>query len=285
MMAIRFIEQRPLLLARFGLLTGFLLFLLCNLLALVYIATIILMRGNTAPVWDFYTTTQSLVLSLDVVAGGLLAVGFWNFGRRHDYLGPALGNLAIGFGLFALVTLTWRLRLMVTPFEEVNPVSRLATGGGAYSKFVPQFEFFHVNFVGFMVSALLMFILMNLLAGVIRNYRVFENFQDTNLGLLRVYGILYLVGSVSMGIGWFTFSPGITGTGLGDLLLGVFVLSWVVLYIFLPLLGIRVFTTAFNIHRGALETAGFILRRKMEREEAATAPRVGAALGGGRPGR
>jgi hypothetical protein len=125
----------------------------------------------------------------------------------------------------------------------------------------------------------------NIIAGVIRNYRVFENFQDTNLGLLRVYGILYLVGSVSMGIGWFTFSPGITGTGLGDLLLGVFVLSWVVLYIFLPLLGIRVFTTAFNIHRGALETAGFILRRKMEREEAATAPRVGAALGGGRPGR
>jgi len=280
MMAIRFIEQRPLLLARFGLLTGFILFLLCNLLALVYIATIILMGGAPAPVWDFYTTTQSLVLSLDVVAAGLLAVGFWNFSRRHDYLGPALGNLAIGFGLFTLVTLTWRLGLLGTPFEEVNPVSRLATGGGAYSKFVPQFGFFHVNFVGFMISALLMFILMNMLVGVIRSYRVFENFQDTNLSLLRVYGILYLGGSVAMGIGWFTFSPGVTGTTLGDLLLGVFVLSWVLLYIFLPLLGVRVFATVFNIHRGALETAGFILRRKMEREEASATPRVGAVLGG-----
>ena len=280
MMAIRFIEQRPLLLARFGLLTGFILFLLCNLLALVYIATIILMQGAPAPVWDFYTTTQSLVLSLDVVAAGLLAVGFWTFGRRHDYLGPALGNLAIGFGLFTLVTLTWRLGLLGTPFEEVNPVSRLATGGGAYSKFVPQFGFFHVNFVGFMISALLMFILMNMLVGVIRSYRVFENFQDTNLSLLRVYGILYLGGSVAMGIGWFTFSPGVTGTTLGDLLLGVFVLSWVLLYIFQPLLGVRVFATVFNIHRGALDTAGFILRRKMEREEASATPRVGAVLGG-----
>ena len=284
-MAIRYLEQRPLLLARFGLLTGFMLLLLSNLLALIYIATIILMRGNTAPVWDFYTSTQSLMLALDVVAGALLAVGFWNFSRHHDYLGPALGNLAIGFGLFTLVTLTWRLRLLGTPFEEINPVSRLASGGGDYSKFVPQFGFFHANFVGFMVSAFLMFLLMNMLVGAIRSYRVFENFQDTNLGLMRVYGILYLGGAVAMGIGWFTFSPGVTGTGLGDALLALFVLSWVILYIFLPLLGARVFTTAFNIHRGALETAGFILRRKQEREESITAPRVGASLGGTKPGR
>jgi len=236
-------------------------------------------RGNVALVWDLFNTLQSLVLGLDVVAFALLAMGFFEFSRHHDYLGPSLQNLAIGFGLLALVTLTWRLTALSLPFEDINAVNRLALGGGDYGRFVPHFTVLRENFVGFMLSSFLVFMLLNMLVGSLRNYRAIENFPDVNLGLFRLYGLLYLVAALLMGLGWMAFSPDVTGGWQGDALLGVYVVSWVILYVIVPIVGTTVFWYCFVIHRAAVDTLSFILRRKAEKEEALPGPRVGQSLG------
>ena len=275
----RFILSRPLLLARAGLLTGFSILFIHSALCLVYISVMVYVRGDVASVWDLFNTLQSLVLGLDVVAFALLAVGFFEFGRRHDYLGPSLQNLAVGFGLLAMVTLTWRLTALGMPFEDLNAVNRLAIGDGDFGRFVPQFNVLRENFVGFLLTSTLVFLVLNMLVGSIRNYRAIENFPDVNLGLFRFYGLLYLVGALLMGLGWMAFSPDVTAGWQGDALLGVYVVSWVVLYIIVPILGVTVFWYSFIIHRAAVETLSFIQRRKAEKEEASTSPRVGQSLG------
>ncbi len=275
----RFIASRPLLLARAGLLAGFAILFVHCVLALTYISLMVYVRGNVVRVWDLFNTLQSLVLGLDVVAFALLAVGFFEFSRRHDYLGPSLQNLAIGFGLLAAVTLIWRLSAFGMPFEELNAVNRLAIGDGEFGRFVPQFNLLRQNFVGFLLTSFLLFMLLNMLVGSMRNYRAIENFPDMNLNLFRLYGLLYLVGALLMGLGWMAFSPDVTANWQGDALLGVYVVSWVILFIIVPIVGTTVFWYSFIVHRAAVETLSFILRRKAEKEESSPSPRVGQALG------
>ncbi len=278
-MPLGFLEDRPLILARVGLLGGFAMWIAFSLVALAYISVIILTRGEVKAAWDAYSTLQTMVLSLDIVAAALLTLGFFELGRRHDYLSVPLNNLAIGFGLFALVTLLWRLSLLGAPFEDVNSIHRLSTGDGGYSRFVPELNFLRDNYAGLIVSAFLMFVLMNLLVSIMRNYRAFENFQDVGMGKFRLYGLLQLVSVLMLGMGWLAFSPDYTAGWEGDALLGVYVLAWVVMFLIMPLVGAWAFKDAFLIHRAAIETLSFIIRRKAEHEEATATPRVGQSLG------
>lgn len=278
-MPLGFLEDRPLILARVGLLGGFAMWIAFSLVALAYISVIILTRGEVKAAWDAYSTLQTMVLSLDIVAAALLTLGFFELGRRHDYLSVPLHNLATGFGLFALVTLIWRLSLLGAPFEDVNSIHRLSTGPGTYSRFVPELNFLRDNYAGLIVSAFLMFLLMNLLVSIMRNYRAFENFQDVGMGKFRLYGLLQLVSVLMLGMGWLAFSPDYTAGWEGDALLGVYVLAWVVMFLIMPLVGAWAFKDAFLIHRAAIETLSFIIRRKAEHEEATATPRVGQSLG------
>jgi hypothetical protein len=278
-MPLGFLEDRPLILARIGLLGGFAVWIAFSFVALFYIAIIILTRGEVLAAWDAYSTLQSMVLSLDIVAAALLALGFFELGRRHDYLTVPLNNLAIGFGLFALVTLIWRLSLVGAPFEDVNSIHRLATGPGTFSRFVPELDFLRNNYVGLLISAFLMFILMNLLVSIMRNYRAFENFQDVGMGKFRLYGLLQLVSVLMLGMGWLTFSPNYTGGWEGYALLGLYVLAWVIMFLIMPIVGAWVFKDAFLIHRAAIETLSFIIRRKAERDGSTGSPRIGQSLG------
>jgi hypothetical protein len=77
-----------------------------------------------------------------------------------------------------------------------------------------------------------------------------------------------MVGAMLMGLGWLAFSPSMTGTTIGDLFLVIYVFAWLTLFLVLPILGLWVFYPAFTIHRSAVETLKFILRRKSERDRA-----------------
>ena len=258
-------DLRALFVARLGLLSGFALLLVVSILWVIYIIMLIFSKGDPEPLNAVWGPIQSLVLSLDLLAVGLLAIGFWFFGSRHDTIRFQAQNMAMGFTTWTLVTLMWRARLLWTPSEELNPISKRFSGG-EFDIFMPHFEAIRANYVGFFISSLLMFVLMLMLVRLIRNYRVWENFQSVNLNLFRVYGLFHLVGAVLMGIGWYAFSPGTTSSVLGGTLLVVFVVGWITLFLFLPILGIWIFYPAFSIHRSAVETLKFILRRKAERE-------------------
>lgn len=259
-------EKRPLMLARIGLLLGLMLFLLINVLWLIYFSVLIFTRGDPESVWNLYWPLQVMILTIDVVAGALLTLGFWQFGLRHDTIRTQATNVALGFGVWTLVTFTWRLKLLWTPAVEVNPISRHFKGG-EFGLFVPHFDFLRDNYLGFFLSSMLLFILMFMLVTLIKNYRVYESFRSVNLNLFRVYGLFHLVGTILMGLGWFAFSPESSATVVGSVLFVVFIMAMCIMYIALPLLGVWVFQTAFVIHRSALETLGFIIRRKAEREE------------------
>ena len=264
--------------ARLGFLSGFaILFLFC-LLLITYTVMLILFGGDPARFKGLFVPVQALVLSLDVVAGGLLALGFWTFGMHHDTIKNQAQNMALGFTIWTIVTVTWKLRLLWTPLEEINPISKRLTDGEA-GIFVLHFEFFRVNYVGFLITSTLMFLLMTMMVRLIRNYRVYENFQTVNLNLFQVYGLLNMVGAVLMGVGWLAFSPGMSGTVGGSLLLVFYLVAWVLLFLVLPILGLWVFFPAFRIHQSAVETLKFILRRKSERERAETSTEVGVARG------
>jgi hypothetical protein len=258
-------ESRSLLIARLGLLVGFGLLLVFNALLIVYTVLLIFSRGDPQPYEAAFYPVQSTVLSLDLVAVGMLAVGFWAFGAHHDTIRNQAQNMSIGFAVWTVITLSWRLPLLWTPTEEVNPVSRRFVGG-EFGMFMPHFEFLRVNYMGFLISGTLMFILMLFLVRLIRNYRVYENFQSVNLNLFQIYGVMYMAGTILMGLGWWAFSPGMTGTTLGDLFLVIYVFAWLAMFLVLPILGLWVFFPAFSIHRSAVETLQFILRRKSERE-------------------
>jgi hypothetical protein len=261
--------------ARLGLLIGFGLLLLFSFVVIAYTVLLIFSGGDPEPYSSLFTPVQWLVLTLDVVAGACLAIGFWAFGVHHDTIRSQAQNMAIGFAIWTGVTLTWKLRLLFTPMEEINPISKRLTEG-EYDIFMPHFEFFRVNYVGFLISSILMFVLMTMMVRLIRNYRVYENFQSVNLNLFQMYGLLTMVGAVLMGIGWLAFSAGMTGSVGGSLLLVMYLVSWLTLFLVLPILGLWVFFPAFTIHRSAVETLKFILRRKSERErvEASTEPEV-----------
>jgi hypothetical protein len=219
-----------------------------------------------------------MVFTLDVFACGFLAVGFWAFAMHHDTIRNQAQNMAIGLTVWTVLAATWKVRLLLTPLEEVNPLSKRLTEG-EYDIFMPHFEFLRVNYVGFLISGMLMFVLMSMLVRLIRNYRVYENFQSVNLNLFQMYGILNLVGAILMGIGWLAFSPGMTGSVGGQLLLVFYLVAWLVLFLVLPILGLWVFFPAFTIHRSAVETLKFILRRKSERERVEASSEVEVARG------
>lgn len=268
-------EHRALLVARVGLLSGFGLMLLFCLLTITYTILLIVAGGDPEPYMSVFLPIQWMVLSIDVVAGGLLAVGFWAFGMHHDTIRNQAQNMSIALGVWTVVTLTWKLRLAWTPVEDINPISRRMTDG-EYDIFMPHFEFLRANYPGFLISSILMFVLMAMLIRLIRNYRVYENFQNVNLNLFQGYGILQMVGAVLMGIGWLAFSPGVSGTTGGALLLIFYIGAWLIMFLVLPILGLWVFFPAFTIHRSAVETLKFILRRRSERERivASTEPEV-----------
>ncbi len=258
-------ENRALVVGRLGLLSGFALLLVFSVLTIAYTAMLIFTRGDTEPLRNVFLPIQWSVYSLDVVAGALLAVGFWAFGAHHDTIRNQAQNMAVAFSVWTVVTALWRVRLAFTSIEEVNPVSKRMTDG-AYGIFMPHFEFLRSNYPGFLISSILMFVLMAMMVRLIRNYRVYENFQGVNLNLFQIYGLLQMVGAVLLGLGWLAFSPGMTGTTGGQLLLVLYLVAWLTLFLILPILGLWVFFPAFNIHRSAVETLKFILRRKSERE-------------------
>jgi hypothetical protein len=263
-MAGEWLERNPLLFARLGIMAGFAILVIVNVLWLLYITILIFSRGNTGQIWDLYSTLQWMVLTLDVLAGALLALGFWQFGTHHEAIQTQAIGVGIGFGIWALVTFLWRIKLLWTHVNEINPVSRRMSGG-EFDLFIPQFEFFRENYTGFFVSSFLLFVLMYMLVSLIKNYMVYESYKDVNLNLFKAYGLLSLVGAIIMGLGWMSFNPGTSGTTTGDILFGMFVLGMSLMFVLLPLLGIWVFQTAFVIHRSALETLKFILRRRAER--------------------
>ena len=150
--------------------------------------------------------------------------------------------------------------------DEVNPVSTRFEGGES-GLFIPHFEFFRVNYLGFLLSAILMFFIMTLLVRVIRNYRAYETYQGSiRLNLFRAYGVIYLLATLLLGLGWLAFTPESSATILGTVLLVLYVSAWLMMFVGLPILGLWVFFPAFTIHRSAVETLKFILRRKAERE-------------------
>ncbi len=261
-----------------GLLGGFGLLLVFNVLLILYTVLLIFSRGDPQPHEGIFYPLQTMVLTLDLAAAGLLAIGFWTFGTHHDTIRNQAQNMAIGFAVWTVITLSWRLPLLWTPTTEINPVSRRFLEG-EFGMFMPHFEFLRVNYMGFLISGVLMFILMLFMVRLIRNYRVYENFQNVNLNLFQIYGLMYMVGTVLMGLGWLAFSPGMTGTTLGDLFLVIYVFAWLTMFLVLPILGLWVFFPAFTIHRSAVETLRFILRRKSERERV-TERMEGEATGG-----
>jgi hypothetical protein len=279
-MALSQSEQRALLLARLGFLSGFAIMMVFCILVIVYTVMLILFGGDPKGFMNVFVPVQWLVLTLDVLAGGLLTVGFWFFGMHHDTIRNQSQNMAVAFGVWTVVSLTWKLRLLWTPLEEVNPISRRMTDGD-FGIFAPHFEFFRVNYVGFLISSILMFVLMAMLVRLIRNYRVYENFQMVNLNLFQFYGMLTMVGAVLMGIGWVAFGPSMSGSVGGSLLLVFYLVAWVLLFLVLPILGLWVFFPAFRIHQSAVETLKFILRRKSEREHVEASTEVEVARGGG----
>lgn len=265
-------------LARIGLLSGFSLILLFCFITILYTVLLIFSRGDPEHYKNVFLPVQWMVLSLDVLAGACLAIGFWAFGMHHDTIRNQAQNMAMAFAVWTGITLTWKLRLIWTPLEEINPISKRMTEGD-YDIFMPHFEFFRTNYVGFLISSILMFALMAMMVRLIRNYRVYENFQSVNLNLFQMYGMLTMVGAVLMGIGWVAFSPSMTGTVGGLLLLVVYVVAWLTLFLVLPILGLWVFFPAFTIHRSAVETLKFILRRKSERERAEVTTEIEVARG------
>jgi hypothetical protein len=277
-MALNQSEQRALLLARVGLLAGFSLMFLFCVMVIVYTVLLIFTGGDPKAYSDLFVPTQWLVLTLEVGAGAMLALGFWAFGMHHDTIRNQAQNMSIGFAIWAGINLVWRLRLVWTPQEEVNPISVRLTDGD-YGIFVPHFEFFRSNYMGFFISSILVFVLMTLLVRLIRNYRVYENFQTVNLKWFNLYGILTMVGAVLMGVGWLAFSPQMSGTVGGSVLLVIYLVAWVLLFLVLPFVGMWVFVPAFRIHQSAVETLKFILRRKSEREKAESTPEAGVARG------
>ena len=253
--------------ARLGLLLGFGFFFVYSALTVGYTVLLIFTRGDPVPQEGIFNPLQAMVLSLDVAAGGLLTAGFWAFARHHDTIRNQAQNMAIGWGVWTVLTLTWRLRVLITPSEEINPVSRRVVDG-EYGMFIPHFEILRTNYLGFFLTSALMFILMLMMVRLIKNYRVYENFQNVNLNLFQTYGLLYMAGAVLLGLGWLSFGPGMSGTTLGDLFLVIYVIAWLTFFLLLPILGMWVFFPAFTIHRSALETLKFILLRKSERERA-----------------
>ncbi len=249
------------------------------LLVIAYTVMLILFGGEPESFNNVFVPIQGLVLSLDVLAGGLLAIGFWFFGMYHDTIRNQAQNMAMGFAVWTVVTLTWKLRLVWTPLEEVNPISKRLTDG-EFGIFAPHFEFLRVNYAGFLISSILMFILMTMLVRLIRNYRVYENFQMVNLNLFQFYGLLTMVGAVLMGIGWLAFGPGMSGSVGGAILLVFYLVAWVLLFLVLPTLGLWVFFPAFRMHQSAVETLKFILRRKSERERVEASTEIEVARGG-----
>jgi hypothetical protein len=272
-------ENRALFTARFGLLLGFALLIAFNALLIVYTVMLIFTRGDPEPYKTFFYPVQGTILILDIIAGGLLAVGFWAFGKYHDTIRNQAQNMAIGFAIWTVLTFSWRLTLLWTPAEEINPISKRFISGD-FGMFMPHFEFLRVNYSGFLISGVLMFILMMLMVRLIKNYRVYENFQTVNLNLFQVYGLVYMVGAILMGLGWLAFGPSMTGTTLGDLFLVIYVFAWLTLFLVLPILGLWVFYPAFAIHRSAVETLKFILKRKSERERAMDLSHEGEATRG-----
>jgi hypothetical protein len=124
-----------------------------------------------------------------------------------------------------------------------------------------------------------MFVLMTMMVRLIRNYRVYENFQDMNLNLFQSYGVLTMVGAVLMGIGWLAFNPGMAGTVGGSVVLVIYLVAWLTMFLVLPILGLWVFFPAFTVHRSAVETLKFILRRRSERERAEVSTEIEVARG------
>lgn len=271
-------EQRSLMIGRLGLLSGFALLLVFCILTIAYTVMLIFTRGDTEVLRNAFLPVQWSVYSLDVVAGALLAVGFWAFGAHHDTIRSQAQNMGIAFSVWTVVTLVWRLRLAFTSIEEINPVSKRLSGG-EYGIFMPHFEFLRSNYVGFLISSILMFLLMTMMVRLIRNYRVYENFQGVNLNLFQMYGLLQMVGAVLLGLGWLAFSPGLTGSTGGQLMLVFYLVAWLTLFLILPILGLWVFFPAFNIHRSAVETLKFILRRKSERERLESSEEAEVARG------
>jgi hypothetical protein len=260
-------ENRALLTARLGLLIGFSLLIAFNTLLIIYTVMLIFTRGDPEAYKSIFYPIQGTILVLDIIACGLLAMGFWAFGKYHDTIRNQAQNMALGFAIWTVVTLSWRLPLLWTPAEEINPISKRFISG-EFGMFMPHFEFFRVNYPGFLISSVFMFILMMLMVRLIKNYRVYENFQTVNLNLFQVYGLVYMVGAMLMGLGWLAFGPSMSGTTLGDLLLVIYVFAWLTLFLVLPILGLWVFYPAFTIHRSAVETLKFILKRKSERDRA-----------------
>jgi hypothetical protein len=269
MTIMEFLRRRPLFLARLGLLTGFALMLVVNLLWIVYVGILVSTRGDPGGYSNIFDPVQTMVLTIDIVAGGFLVLGFWWFGKHHDTIGNQAQNMGIAFAIWTIVTLAWRLRLLWTPADEVNPIStRLESG--EYGLFIPHFEFFRLHYLGFLLSGIIMFIIMLMMVRLIRNYRVYESYQGSiRLNLFRAYGLIYLIGVVMMGLGWLAFNPASAGTTVGVILQAIYIIAWLIMFMGLPILGLWVFFPAFNIHRSAIETLGFILRRKAERERGA----------------
>lgn len=265
-------------LARVGLLTGFGLLLLYCLVVILYTVLLIVFGGDPEPVMSVFIPVQWMVFTLDAVAGGFLALGFWAFAMHHDTIKNQAQNMSIALAVWTVLAATWKLRLLFTPLEEVNPISKRLTGG-EYGIFQPHFEFLRANYVGFLITSILMFVLMAMLVRLIRNYRVYENFQSMNLNLFQMYGILAMVGAILMGVGWLAFSPGMTGSVGGQVLLVFYLVAWLILFLVLPILGLWVFFPAFNIHRSAVETLKFILRRKSERERVESSSEPDVARG------
>jgi hypothetical protein len=260
-----YLEKRDLFLARLGLLSGFSLLLVLSALWLAYTILLIFTQGDPERIENVFNPIQSLILSLDIVAGAFLAMGFWLFGTHHDTIRNQAQNMAMAFAIWTVVTFIWRLSILWMPAEEINPISK-RWEAGEFNMFMPHFEYMRINYLGFFVSSFLMFVLMIMLVRVIQNYRVYENFQGVNLNLFRAYGLFHLVGASLMGLGWLAFTPDSSATTLGTLLLILFIVAWLTLFLLLPILGLWVFFPAFNIHRSAVETLKFILRRKAERE-------------------
>jgi hypothetical protein len=271
-------EQRALMVARIGLLSGFVLILLFCFVVIAYTVVLIFTGGDPEPYSSVFTPIQWLLLTLDLIAGACLAIGFWAFGMHHDTIRSQAQNMAMGFAIWTGVTLTWKLRLIVTPTEDINPISSRFTDG-EYGIFTPHFEFFRTNYLGFLVSSILMFVLMTMMVRLIRNYRVYENFQDMNLNLFQSYGVLTMVGAVLMGIGWLAFNPGMAGTVGGSVVLVIYLVAWLTMFLVLPILGLWVFFPAFTVHRSAVETLKFILRRRSERERAEVSTEIEVARG------
>jgi hypothetical protein len=253
------------------------MFLFC-VMVVVYTVLLIFTGGDPKSYSDVFVPTQWLVLTLEIVAGALLAVGFWTFGMHHDTIRNQAQNMAMGFAIWTGLNLVWRLRLAWTPAEEVNPISVRLTDG-EYGIFVPHFEFFRTNYMGFLIASILLFVLMTMMVRLIRNYRVYENFQTVNLSWFNLYGILTMVGAVLMGIGWLAFTPQMSGTVGGSILLVIYLVAWVLLFLVLPFVGMWVFVPAFRIHQSAVETLKFILRRKSERDKAESTTEAGVARG------